>query len=169
MPRFNPPPGWEPDTELRKRPRTAVVLGSLAAVALAGTVAVVVMTGLRSAPSAHSPPSQQPIPGTLSTTVVPPPPSVTDAHGFTVFHGGARCFEADVAAMFMRTDRSALVVCSNGTGGLYYRGYRISDGASIDLYDVRREGGGFVAVNDPDDARYAITPAGSSWSRTARW
>ena len=59
------------------------------------------------------------------------------------------------------------------TGGLiaemYYRGYRISDGASIDLYDVRREGGGFVAVNDPDDARYAITPAGSSWSRTARW
>ncbi|MFE3545225.1 hypothetical protein ACFXK0_19875 [Nocardia sp. NPDC059177] len=47
------------------------------------------------------------------------------------------------------------------TDRLYYRGYRIADGATIDLYDVsRRADGGFVAVNAPDNARYEISSDG---------
>lgn len=92
----------------------------------------------------------------------PPPPQIVDAdaHGFVVFGTGARCFGADEAEMFMRTDKSALVVCTDAAGRLYYRGYRIADGASIDLYDVTRQPGTFTAINTPDNAQYVITATG---------
>ena len=92
----------------------------------------------------------------------PPPPQITDtdAQGFVVFGSGARCFGADEAEMFMRTEKSALVVCRDGGDRFYYRGYRIADGASIDLYDVSRQPGTFTATNAPDNARYVITARG---------
>jgi hypothetical protein len=83
-----------------------------------------------------------------------------DAQGFVTFGTGARCLGTDNAEMFMRTEKSALVVCRSEVGGLYYRGYRIADGASIDLYDVSRQPGGFVAVNAPDNAQYEISANG---------
>ena len=69
---------------------------------------------------------------------VPPPASGADIHGFLLFGDGARCLGTDNAEMFMRTEESALVVCRSEINRLYYRGYRISDGATIDLYDVTR-------------------------------
>jgi serine/threonine-protein kinase len=62
--------------------------------------------------------------------------------------------------MFMRTEKSALVVCRSEISSLYYRGYRISDGATIDLYDVYPQPGGFVADNAPEHARYVIGSTG---------
>jgi hypothetical protein len=41
----------------------------------------------------------------------PPLVSDADAHGFLVFGEGARCFGSDNVEMFMRTEKSALVVC----------------------------------------------------------
>ncbi|MCG7594103.1 hypothetical protein [Mycobacterium sp. PSTR-4-N] len=62
--------------------------------------------------------------------------------------------------MLMRTEKSALVVCRSEIDRLYYRGYRISDGASIDLHEVFRRGNDYIAVNAADNARYVITPNG---------
>jgi hypothetical protein len=97
---------------------------------------------------------------TPTGTAEPPQVSDADAHGFFAFGEGARCLGSDNAEMFMRTDKSALVVCRSEINQLYYRGYRISDGATIDLYDVSRQPDGFVAVNAPDNARYVITSEG---------
>lgn len=83
-----------------------------------------------------------------------------DAYGFEVFGNGARCFNSDPAVMFMRTNESALVVCRSEVNRLYYRGYRIADGAKIDLYDVSPQSGGYVAINSPDNARYEIASTG---------
>jgi hypothetical protein len=90
----------------------------------------------------------------------PAPVTDADAHGFTVFGDGARCIASDNAEMFMRTAQSALVVCRSEINRLYYRGYRISDGASIYLQDVSRQPDGFVVVNAADNARYVITSNG---------
>ncbi len=62
--------------------------------------------------------------------------------------------------MFMRTDKSALVICRSEINQLYYRGYRIADGASIELHDVSRQPDGFLVANADDDARYVITADG---------
>lgn len=62
--------------------------------------------------------------------------------------------------MIMRTDKSAPVVCRSEINQLYYRGYRIPDGAAIELHDVSRQPGGFVVVNDADNARYLINSDG---------
>ncbi|NMO01510.1 hypothetical protein HH308_09830 [Gordonia sp. TBRC 11910] len=86
--------------------------------------------------------------------------SDADAHGFVVFGGGARCLGTDDAMVYMRTSKSALVVCQSETNRLYYRGYRISDGATIDLYEVERDAAGYVAVNSADNARYVIGSRG---------
>ncbi|NMN95057.1 hypothetical protein [Antrihabitans stalactiti] len=90
----------------------------------------------------------------------PPPAGDADSQGFTAFRNGARCFGTDKAEMFMRTKQSALVVCRSEVNRLYYRGYRISDGATIDVYDVSRQTDGFVATDAPDNARYVITSDG---------
>jgi hypothetical protein len=104
---------------------------------------------------------------TFSAAATPTPNTVprrvasdADAHGFVVFGDGARCFNSDPALMFMRTEKSALVVCRSEVSRLYYRGYRMSDGATIDLYDVYPQAGGYVAVNALDNARYVITSSG---------
>ena len=114
--------------------------------------------GNETAPSSTAPsPSVAP---QTAATVTPRTPSDVDDSGFIVFGGGARCFNTDHALMFMRTDKSALVVCQSEIDKPYYRGYRISDGATIDLYDVSRQPDGFVAVNAPDNARYVISSTG---------
>ena len=87
-------------------------------------------------------------------------PVDADGHGFLAFGHGARCFNTDNALLFMRTEKSALVVCRSEINKPYYRGYRISDGATIDLYEVTPQADGYVAINAPDNARYVITHSG---------
>lgn len=99
-------------------------------------------------------------PGNTAPNAAPKPITDADAHGFLVFGEGARCWASDEAQMFMRTANSALVVCRSEINQLYYRGYRISDGASIELHDVSRRPDGFVVVNAADNASYMITSDG---------
>ncbi|BBZ27454.1 hypothetical protein MMAD_17490 [Mycolicibacterium madagascariense] len=97
---------------------------------------------------------------TPSANVLPPLPADVDAHGFTTFGGGARCLDSDDSELFVRTAQSALVVCRSETNQLYYRGYRLSDGAGIELDTVYPQGNGFVALNSPENAQYEISSTG---------
>lgn len=135
----------------------AVVLGIVIATALTrGPEKTTTATSTTIAVTPTYSAAATPTPSTAARHVV----SDADAHGFVVFGNGARCFNSDPALMFMRTQKSALVVCRSEIRRLYYRGYRISDGATIDLYDVSPYPNGFVAVNARDNARYVITSAG---------
>jgi len=82
----------------------------------------------------------------------------TDARGF-VDYPGARCGEADQVMVSERTTESMLVIC-RGASGLYYRGTRLSDGASITLNDVVAVPGGFDAHNASDGTRYEVRSTG---------
>ncbi|OBF99440.1 hypothetical protein A5772_08820 [Mycolicibacter sinensis] len=83
-----------------------------------------------------------------------------DEYGFVSYHGGARCAGTDRAVMILRTTQSAVVICRGTAEGLYYRGYRISDGATIELGDVVPVGSGYRAINGSEDAFYEVTTRG---------
>jgi serine/threonine-protein kinase len=49
-----------------------------------------------------------------------------------------------------------VVVCQAGPGNFYYRGVRLSDGASIELDGAVRSSGGFDVTNPADGTRYPV-------------
>jgi serine/threonine-protein kinase len=51
-----------------------------------------------------------------------------------------------------------LVVCQIQPGTFYYRGVRLSDGASIELANAVRSSIGFDVTNPTDGTRYLIRP-----------
>jgi hypothetical protein len=53
---------------------------------------------------------------------------------------------------------SVLVVCEIQPGTLYYRGVRLSDGASIELANAVRSSIGFDVTNPADGTRFLIRP-----------
>jgi serine/threonine-protein kinase len=57
-----------------------------------------------------------------------------------------------------RTTKSVLVVCQIQPGNFYYRGVRLSDGASIELANAVRSSEGFDVTNPSDGTRYQIRP-----------
>ena len=74
---------------------------------------------------------------------------------------GARCNASDYATMIERTSKSVFVVCwSSGGGGYYYKGARLSDGASIELNDVTPVNRGFDVVNVADGSSYQLRTNG---------
>jgi hypothetical protein len=81
----------------------------------------------------------------------------TDDLGWTAYPS-ARCDSGNQPAVMARTTQSVLVVCQIQPGNFYYRGVRLSDGASIELADVVRSSGGFDATNPTDGTRYRIRP-----------
>ena len=83
-----------------------------------------------------------------------------DASGFINYNGGARCAQPDPAVMILRTTQSAVVICRGASGSLYYRGYRISDGATIELGDVLTTATGYRAVNGAEHAFYDVSSRG---------
>lgn len=91
-----------------------------------------------------------------STLILPD----ADASGFINYNGGARCAQPDPAVMILRTRQSAVVICRGAAGGLYYRGYRISDGATIELGDVLSTATGYRAVNGAEGAFYDVSSRG---------
>lgn len=102
-------------------------------------------------------PIRQPVPQTVTPTPfpeIPPPLAGMDASGFRE-HPGARCEPADELKLAQITSDSTLVVCLRGSN-YYYRGSRLSDGASIALTDVTEVPGGFDAVNTVDGTRYQV-------------
>ncbi|HZA12620.1 serine/threonine-protein kinase [Mycobacterium sp.] len=104
-------------------------------------------TSPRPSTTTSSPPASQPANGV----------SGADARGF-LDYPNARCDAASTAAAVARTTKSVLVVCRGGSGNLYYRGVRLSDGASIELADAVRSPGGWDVTNPADGTRYVIRP-----------
>jgi serine/threonine protein kinase len=82
----------------------------------------------------------------------------TDNLGWTAYPA-ARCNPGNQPAIMARTTQSVLVVCEIQPGDFYYRGVRISDGASIELANAVRSSGGFDVRNPTDGTRYEIRPA----------
>ena len=79
-----------------------------------------------------------------------------DAQGFV--NSSARCDSGNPAAAMARTDQSVLVVCQAEPGKFYYRGQRLSDGASLELANAARSPGGWDVTNPADGTRYLIRP-----------
>ena len=57
-----------------------------------------------------------------------------------------------------RTAQSVVVVCQIQPGNFYYRGVRLSDGASIELPNAVRSSAGFDVTNPTDGTRYHVRP-----------
>jgi hypothetical protein len=66
-----------------------------------------------------------------------------------------------------RTTKSLVVVCQAGPGNFYYRGVRLSDGASIELDGAVRSSGGFDVTNPADGTRYQVMKPSEPSSRPA--
>ncbi|OBA61137.1 hypothetical protein A5647_12075 [Mycobacterium sp. 1100029.7] len=85
----------------------------------------------------------------------------TDALGFVGYPAG-RCDPGSTPALLGRTTQSLVVVCEDGPANYYYRGLRLSDGASIELANAVRSSGGFDVTNPVDGTRYQVRPTGIS-------
>jgi serine/threonine-protein kinase len=85
----------------------------------------------------------------------------TDAQGFVGYPAG-RCDPGSTPALMARTTQSLIVVCEVGPANYYYRGVRLSDGASIELANAVRSSGGFDVTNPADGTRYQVRPTGIS-------
>lgn len=101
-------------------------------------------------PVPYSPPASAPSPGIVS---VPG----TDQSGW-IGYPAARCATGTQPAALVRTTQSVVVVCEIGPGSFYYRGVRLSDGASIELANAVRSSIGFDVTNPSDGTRYQIRP-----------
>jgi serine/threonine-protein kinase len=97
----------------------------------------------------------------VTTPQAEPSLSGTDAQGF-VGYPGARCDPGSTPALMGRTTQSLVVVCEVGPANYYYRGVRLSDGASIELANAVRSSGGFDVTNPVDGTRYQVRPNGVS-------
>nr|WP_090339760.1 serine/threonine-protein kinase [Mycolicibacterium malmesburyense]CRL68296.1 serine/threonine protein kinase [Mycolicibacterium malmesburyense] len=91
------------------------------------------------------------------TTSGPPIPGVsgTDSQGF-VGHT-TRCESGATPVAAIRTAQSLAVICESGQNTYQYRGERLRDGANVQL-NAQPMGGGFVATNPADGARYDVQP-----------
>lgn len=85
----------------------------------------------------------------------------TDAQGFVGYPAG-RCDPGSTPALLGRTTQSLIVVCEDGPANYYYRGLRLSDGASIELANAVRSSGGFDVTNPVDGTRYQVRSNGIS-------
>jgi serine/threonine protein kinase len=100
-----------------------------------------------------------------STTPAPPPTSAslsqglpgTDGQGF-LNNAAARCDNGDAATAMAHTTKSLLVVCQSAPNSFYYRGTRLSDGASIELANAARNANGWNVNNPADGTEYVIRP-----------
>jgi serine/threonine-protein kinase len=88
-------------------------------------------------------------------SIVSPPG--TDQQGW-IGYPAARCDPGTQPAAIARTTQSVLVVCQIQPGTFYYRGVRLSDGASIELANAVRSSVGFDVTNPTDGTRYQIRP-----------
>ncbi|WP_082279559.1 serine/threonine-protein kinase [Mycobacterium colombiense] len=155
--------------------RLVLVAGAVAAFVAAALIAalLILRDNHESPPSAaDSTSSRAPSTSetTESSTVQPsftttPKPQIalpdTDAQGFVGYPAG-RCDAGSTPALMARTTQSLIVVCEAGPANYYYRGVRLSDGASIELANAVRSSGGFDVTNPADGTRYQVRPTGIS-------
>jgi hypothetical protein len=156
--------------------RAAVLLACTGVVALAvgfgGWALVRMHDGAAAAPPVANPPTswaapQTPawMPPTTAQLRMPTTPAKlgigdlpgTDDLGWTAYPG-ARCDSGNQPAAVARTTQSVVVVCEIQPGNFYYRGVRLSDGASIELANAVRSSQGFDVTNPTDGTIYRIRP-----------
>ena len=80
----------------------------------------------------------------------------------SIYGCSTRCDPGSAPAVMGRTTQSLIVVCEVGPANYYYRGLRLSDGASIELANAVRSSGGFDVTNPVDGTRYQVRPTGIS-------
>lgn len=122
--------------------------------------------------SACDPPAPQPQPAppprpAASPAISGPSQSLpdADAQGF-VGTPGARCNSTNSAVAIARTAQSKVVVCQTGVGRLYYRGFGLQNGLSVEIDDPVRNGAGFVATNN--GVHYSLTPGALTITQGAK-
>ncbi|KAA0118542.1 serine/threonine-protein kinase [Mycolicibacterium sp. P9-22] len=163
---YGPRPPVAPAAPAKKsrlsRSQTGLLLGAVGTLAVAaGLAAAIVFTG------GNGSQSQSPLTVPPSSTDAAPPstttPSATalaglsgaDAQGFV--GQAARCDAGDSLVAAIRTASSLAVICE-ASGGYYYHGERLRDGANVRLANAVPSEGGFDAVNPADGARYEVRP-----------
>lgn len=156
------PPRTPMPAPMRGRRFSRVQLGLAAAAVLMFATAALLATLLIIRNNIDSPRATKneavpPAPSTTETTAVPLIMPGTDPQGF-LGYPDARCNPGSTPAVMARTTKSVLVICQNGPGNFYYRGVRVSDGASIELANAVRSSGGFDATNPGDGTRYEVRP-----------
>lgn len=116
----------------------------------------------------HTPswPAPQPPPWMPTTTAQQRTPTTPAKHGIGdlpgtdglgwVAYPGARCDPGTQPAVLARTTQSVVVVCEIQPGNFYYRGVRLSDGASIELANAVRSSQGFDVTNPTEGTIYRI-------------
>ena len=83
-----------------------------------------------------------------------------DNQGFLNYQGAGRCRGSDLAALMVRTAQSAALICQSGPATFYYRGLRLSDGATIELAGAIPDETGFSVTNAVDGTRYELSRSG---------
>ncbi len=107
------------------------------------------------APVVTLPPPAASTPRTPAPTSRPAAAPTVDELGF--IDSEARCDAGQGAVAMARTEKSAVVVCRDADGDYVYQGVRLSDGASLQLDDVRPIPAGFEARNDGTTYRLSAT------------
>ncbi|GAB5894386.1 hypothetical protein OKHIL_01930 [Mycolicibacterium mageritense] len=172
------PPG-PPTVQGVPRGRRSGVMIALAGVGmlLLGAVALVAVLLTRdgqppatteSSATATTERAAPPVTVTVPSTVTVAPPSTSsrmvlpdaDTQGFVGYNGAARCGGRDRAVMILRTPQSAVVICRDSAGAMYYRGLRLSDGSTIELGGASAFDGGYAATNPEGPTRYEVSRDG---------
>lgn len=160
-----PAPPVAPASPVRKsRVGLVLAIATVLLFAVAGVLAMVLVSGPDTGGSQPSPRIAAPPDTTSESSSTTPSTSAapidgvsgTDGQGF-VGHS-ARCSAGSSPAALIRTANSLAIVCETASGSYYYRGERLRDGASLELSNARRSGDGFEAVNPADGARYQVQP-----------
>ncbi|MDY6869067.1 MAG: serine/threonine-protein kinase [Actinomycetota bacterium] len=95
---------------------------------------------------------------TSPSTSTTAPAGVIGADGLGFVGHYARCESGGSPAAMVRTAQSLAIVCRNDDDEYYYRGERLSDGATIELQDAKPVGGGYDVVDPSGGARYEVRP-----------
>jgi serine/threonine-protein kinase len=91
-----------------------------------------------------------------TSTTSPAGMSGADGQGFVGHY--PRCDSGESPAAMVRTAQSLAIVCRNDDDDYYYRGERLSDGATIELQGAEPAGGGYDVVDPSGGARYEVRP-----------
>jgi len=147
------------------RSQTGLLLGAIGTLAVAAVLAAaIVFTGGSSDSRSQSPLTVPPsstdsAPSSTTTTTSAAAlagVSGADERGFV--GQAARCDAGDSLVAAIRTASSLAVICDESSGGYYYHGERLRDGANVRLANAVPSDGGFDAVNPADGARYEVRP-----------
>ncbi len=97
-----------------------------------------------------------PAPGTVPPTAATQPSLPdADAQGF-LGYPGARCNYTNPAVAIGRTSQSLVVICRTGVGRLYYKGFGLQNGLSVEIDDPVQTGTAFIATNN--GVQYLVSP-----------